>query len=153
MLQVSKLLPRGQPLAPVLLQRAAQVVLDWDTRQKSRFQATDSQGRTLGVFLPLLPTTPFILLAAWCFARSSPRFHHWLLYHSWFGGYLRHWQKYRAMPPGAKPRAVVMILLTFAISLWLVNLTWVRILLLIILTCLLIFMWRIPVVDAKQQKH
>ena len=108
---------------------------------------------TLGVFLPLLPTTPFILLAAWCFARSSPRFHHWLLYRSWFGGYLRHWQNYRAMPPGAKPRAVAMILLTFAISLWLVNLTWVRILLLIILTCLLIFMWRIPVVDAKQQKH
>ena len=89
---------------------------------------------TLGVFLPLLPTTPFILLAAWCFARSSPRFHHWLLYRPWFGGYLRHWQKYRAMPPGAKPRAVAMILLTFAISLWLVNLTWVRILLLIILT-------------------
>ena len=107
---------------------------------------------TLGVFLPLLPTTPFILLAAWCFARSSPRFHHWLLYRSWFGGYLRHWQQYRAMPPGAKPRAV-MILLTFAISLWLVNLTWVRILLLIVLACLLIFMWRIPVVDAKQQKH
>ncbi|WP_336185435.1 DUF454 family protein [Klebsiella grimontii] len=108
---------------------------------------------TLGVFLPLLPTTPFILLAAWCFARSSPRFHHWLLYRSWFGGYLRHWQQYRAMPPGAKPRAVVMILLTFAISLWLVNLTWVRIFLLIVLVCLLIFMWRIPVVDAKQQKH
>lgn len=108
---------------------------------------------TLGVFLPLLPTTPFILLAAWCFARSSPRFHHWLLYRSWFGGYLRHWQQYRAMPPGAKPRAVVMILLTFAISLWLVNLTRVRIFLLIVLACLLIFMWRIPVVDAKQQKH
>ena len=108
---------------------------------------------TLGVFLPLLPTTPFILLAAWCFARSSPRCHQWLLYRSWFGGYLRHWQQYRAMPPGAKPRAVVMILLTFAISLWLVNLTWVRILLLIVLACLLIFMWRIPVVDAKQQKH
>ena len=108
---------------------------------------------TLGVFLPLLPTTPFILLAAWCFARSSPRFHHWLLYRSWFGGYLRHWQQYRAMPPGAKPRAVMMILLTFAISLWLVNLTWVRIFLLIVLACLLIFMWRIPVGDGEQQKH
>lgn len=107
----------------------------------------------LGVFLPLLPTTPFILLAAWCFARSSPRFHAWLLYRSWFGSYLRHWQQYKAMPPGAKPRAIVMILLTFAVSLWLVKLFWVRILLLVILTCLLIFMWRIPVVDAEQQKE
>ncbi|MFB5078876.1 DUF454 family protein [Raoultella sp. C349492] len=108
---------------------------------------------TLGVVLPLLPTTPFILLAAWCFARSSPRFHRWLLYRSWFGGYLRHWQQYRAMPPCAKPRAIGMIILTFAISLWLVKLTWVRIMLLVILACLLLFMWRIPVVDAKQQKH
>ena len=116
---------------------------------------------TLGVVLPLLPTTPFILLpttpfillAAWCFARSSPRFHHWLLYRSWFGGYLRHWQKHRAMPPGAKPRAIAVILTTFAISLWLVKMMWVRILMLIILSCLLIFMWRIPVVDEKQQKH
>ncbi|SQC08852.1 membrane protein [Klebsiella pneumoniae] len=108
---------------------------------------------TLGVFLPLLPTTPFILLAAWCFARSSPRFHQWLLYRSWFGGYLRHWQQYRAMPSRAKPRAIAMIVVTFAISLWLVKLTWVRIMLLVILACLLIFMWRIPVVDAKQQKH
>ncbi|PIM53422.1 urease accessory protein UreE [Roseateles chitinivorans] len=52
MIQVSKLLARGAGLAPVLLKRAASVTLDWDTRQKSRFQATDSQGRELGVFLP-----------------------------------------------------------------------------------------------------
>jgi urease accessory protein len=52
MLQVSKLLPQGQGLAPVLLKRAASVELDWDVRQKSRFDATDSQGRHLGVFLP-----------------------------------------------------------------------------------------------------
>ncbi|ALB71547.1 DUF454 family protein [Cronobacter muytjensii] len=106
---------------------------------------------TLGVVLPLLPTTPFLLLAAWCFARSSPRFHHWLLYRSWFGGYLRHWQQYRAMPPGAKPRAILVILATFAISLWMVKIFWVRIVLLIILGGLLMFMWRIPVVDEKQQ--
>ena len=52
MLQASKLIPQGQGLAPVLLKRAAAVQLDWDVRQKSRFDAVDSQGRTLGVFLP-----------------------------------------------------------------------------------------------------
>jgi len=52
MLQVGKILPGGQGLAPVLLQRAATVELDWDVRQKSRFDATDSHGRHLGVFLP-----------------------------------------------------------------------------------------------------
>ena len=52
MFQVSKLMPQGQGLAPVLLKRAATVELDWDVRQKSRFDATDSQGRQLGVFLP-----------------------------------------------------------------------------------------------------
>jgi urease accessory protein len=51
MLTVNKLISRGRGLAPVLLRRAATVSLDWDTRQKSRFDATDSQGRLLGVFL------------------------------------------------------------------------------------------------------
>jgi len=52
MLTINKILPRGTPLAPVLLKRATTVVLDWDTRAKSRFDATDSAGRHLGVFLP-----------------------------------------------------------------------------------------------------
>jgi urease accessory protein len=52
MLQVSKIMPQGAGLAPVLLKRAATVELDWDVRQKSRFEATDSQGRQLGIFLP-----------------------------------------------------------------------------------------------------
>ncbi len=52
MLTVNKLIPQGQGLAAVLLKRAATVELDWDVRQKSRFDATDSQGRHLGVFLP-----------------------------------------------------------------------------------------------------
>ncbi len=51
MLTVNKLLPQGQGLAAVLLRRAASVELDWDVRQKSRFEATDSQGRQIGVFL------------------------------------------------------------------------------------------------------
>ena len=52
MLTVNKLMAQGHGLAPVLLKRAATVELDWDVRQKSRFDATDSQGRALGVFLP-----------------------------------------------------------------------------------------------------
>ena len=52
MLTINKLLPQGQGLAGVLLKRAATVEIDWDVRQKSRFDTTDSQGRTLGVFLP-----------------------------------------------------------------------------------------------------
>ena len=52
MLQASKLIPQGQGLAPVLVRRAAHLELDWDVRQKSRFDATASNGRNVGVFLP-----------------------------------------------------------------------------------------------------
>ncbi|MBJ2155597.1 urease accessory protein UreE [Variovorax sp. IB41] len=52
MLTANKLMPQGRGLAPVLLKRAATVELDWDVRQKSRFDATDSQGRQIGIFLP-----------------------------------------------------------------------------------------------------
>jgi urease accessory protein len=52
MITCSKLMPQGRGLARVLVQRASSITLDWDTRQKSRFDATDSQGCILGVFLP-----------------------------------------------------------------------------------------------------
>lgn len=52
MLTINKLIPQGQGLAPALLKRAASVELDWDTRSKSRFEAVDTSGRRLGVFLP-----------------------------------------------------------------------------------------------------
>ena len=52
MLTINKLIPQARGLAPVLVKRAASVELDWDVRQKSRFETTDSTGRTLGVFLP-----------------------------------------------------------------------------------------------------
>ena len=52
MLQTAKLIPQGQGLASVLVKRATTVTLDWDLRQKSRFETTDSLGRSVGVFLP-----------------------------------------------------------------------------------------------------
>ncbi len=52
MISISKIIPQGTGLAPVLIKRASTIELDWDTRQKSRFDGTDSMGRQLGVFLP-----------------------------------------------------------------------------------------------------
>ncbi|MEQ5110177.1 DUF454 family protein [Providencia vermicola] len=104
-----------------------------------------------GVVLPILPTTPFLLFAAWCFSRSSPRFHQWLLYRSWFGSYLRHWQKYRGLPKGAKPKAIILILLTFSLSIWVVSYLWLKIGLFGLLCWLLYFMYRLPVVDEAIQ--
>ncbi|MCV6587866.1 MAG: YbaN family protein [Marinobacterium sp.] len=52
----------------------------------------------VGVLLPLLPTTPFVLVAAWCFARSSTRFHHYLLQHRLFGALIRDWERYGVIP-------------------------------------------------------
>jgi hypothetical protein len=57
---------------------------------------------TVGIFLPLLPTTPFLLLAAGCFARASRRLHHWLLNHAVFGPIVLEWREHRAMPYRAK---------------------------------------------------
>ncbi|PLR38849.1 hypothetical protein CYR55_08175 [Chimaeribacter californicus] len=104
----------------------------------------------LGAVLPLLPTTPFLLLAAWCFSRSSPRFHHWLLYRSWFGSYLRHWQAHRALPPNTKWKAMAFTALSISISLFFIRILWVRVLLAMLMLVLLAIIWRLPVVDQKQ---
>jgi len=69
----------------------------------------------VGVFLPVLPTTPFLILAVACFARSSPRLETWLLEHPRFGGPLRDWRERRAIPRKAKIAAVVMMTISYAI--------------------------------------
>jgi uncharacterized membrane protein YbaN (DUF454 family) len=51
----------------------------------------------LGVVLPLLPTTPFLLVGAACFARSSPKWHQWLLNHRWFGAFIHNWQVHQCI--------------------------------------------------------
>jgi len=71
----------------------------------------------IGIFLPLLPTVPFLLLAAFGFARSSERLHGWLLSHPTFGPPIESWRERGAIGPRAKRVATVSILATFALSL------------------------------------
>lgn len=70
----------------------------------------------LGVFLPVLPTTPFLLLAAACYARSSRRVYRWLLQHPHFGPLIGEWREHRSMPYRAKRKALLLIALSFGVS-------------------------------------
>lgn len=63
----------------------------------------------IGIFVPVLPTTPFLLLAAACFVRSSDRLYNWLMHHKWFGEYIRHYREYRAVTLQAKIIALVLL--------------------------------------------
>ncbi len=97
-----------------------------------------------GIVLPLLPTTPFILLAAACFARSSPRFHDWLLNQRVAGPIIREWQTHRAMPRRVKRIAYVLMLLSFGVSILIVPELWHRLMLAGLGLTLGYFLWRIP---------
>jgi len=72
----------------------------------------------VGVILPGLPTTPFVLLAAACFAKASPRLHAWLLAHRWMGPMVRDWEANHSLPLKAKCLAIGMMLLMVSASAW-----------------------------------
>lgn len=66
----------------------------------------------IGLAVPLLPTTPFLLLAAWCFSRSSRRLHDWLLAHRVLGPPVRAWREHGAVSPRAKALAIGLLWLS-----------------------------------------
>ena len=67
----------------------------------------------IGVLLPVVPTTPFMLLALWAFSRSSERFHHWLYHHKFFGPPLQMWQQHRVIPLVAKIMSISFMSISF----------------------------------------
>jgi uncharacterized protein len=99
----------------------------------------------VGIFLPLLPTTPFVLLAAACFARGSERFHQWLLANRTFGPMVFEWERHRSLPYRTKVTAIVLMSLTMAISIvFFVEPPWLKIALALFGVTLALWMYRIP---------
>ncbi|AZQ10015.1 YbaN family protein [Shewanella khirikhana] len=104
-----------------------------------------------GVFLPLLPTVPFVLLSAFCFARSSERLHRWLLAHPWFSDALNNWEQKKAIRKGLKRKAMLLSSLSFMASIAVVPLIWVKIMLGCMLLALLLYLRSIPELEDEHQ--
>lgn len=98
----------------------------------------------IGVFLPLLPTVPFVLLAAFFFARSSERLHNWLLDHPTFGPSIQDWNEHGAIHPRAKRLATLSIVVVFGVSLVLGLATKILVIQALTLSCVLLFIWTRP---------
>ncbi|MDP3025258.1 MAG: YbaN family protein [candidate division Zixibacteria bacterium] len=87
----------------------------------------------LGIFLPLLPTTPFLLLAAVCYARSSKRFYNWLLNNKWFGNYIKNYRERKGVPLKVKVLSISFLWITIGYSVvFVVHIFLVRIILILI---------------------
>ena len=102
----------------------------------------------VGIVLPLLPTTPFILLAAFCFSRGSARCEQWLLTHPRFGPMVQDWRANRALPLRAKQLATAMMAISSVGSWWLLppQMGWIP-----AVCCIAVamWMWRLPTRDAE----
>jgi uncharacterized membrane protein YbaN (DUF454 family) len=84
----------------------------------------------VGLILPLLPTSPFLLLAAVCYARGSARFYHWLLTNRWCGAYIRNYREGNGIPLRQKVLALLLLWLVIGYTAWLVvSLWWMKVIL------------------------
>ncbi len=99
---------------------------------------------SIGIFIPLLPTVPFLLLALACFDRSSPRFHQWLLSHEVLGEPIREWQRSRSIPKKSKYIAIGSMIISGGISLCLIEPLYLQIFLVVLLSCVASYLLRLP---------
>ncbi|WP_052177803.1 YbaN family protein [Methylotenera sp. G11] len=99
----------------------------------------------IGIFLPVMPTTPFILLAAALFARGSERFHSWLLAHHLAGPLITDWYEHRSLRPAIKRWAYLLTVISFSSSILIVDPIALKLLLLAFAAVLIYCLWRMPV--------
>ena len=103
----------------------------------------------LGIFLPLLPATPFLLLSAACYAKSSKRFYGWLLNNKWFGSYLRDYRKKKGVPLKVKLFAISLLWVTILLAAaFVVDFLFIRIVLILIAGLVTIHILRIRTLRA-----
>lgn len=98
----------------------------------------------VGAVLPLLPTVPFMLLAAFCFARSSPRMHDWLTTHPRLGPPIDDWRRHRAIGRRGKRLATWSVVAAFSLSVWFGAPAWALGLQAVALSGVMLFIWTRP---------
>jgi uncharacterized membrane protein YbaN (DUF454 family) len=96
----------------------------------------------VGIFLPVLPTTPFLLLAAACFARSSERFYNWLVNHPKLGPWIRDYLEGNGIPLKGKVYAIGLMWVSISFSCYLVPMFWARTFMLTSAVCVTIYILR-----------
>jgi uncharacterized protein len=98
----------------------------------------------LGMFIPLLPTTIFLLMAAYCYSRSSERFHTWLLTNRWCGKYISNYRSGRGMTVRQKVSSISMLWLSIGLSMWMIGSgLWLNVFLAMIASAVTIHLLRI----------
>jgi uncharacterized membrane protein YbaN (DUF454 family) len=86
----------------------------------------------IGIILPVLPTTPFLLLAAACYIRSSEKFYNWLITNKYFGKYIRNYREGRGIPLRVKITAIIFLWVAICISVYIIPFLWIKILIAVI---------------------
>ncbi|MCL9781806.1 YbaN family protein [Vibrio sp. S4M6] len=107
----------------------------------------------IGIILPLLPTTPFLLLASACFLRGSDKFSRWLHSHSLFGPMISDWHEHRAVARSTKRWGLVVITVSFAVSIWLVANLWLQAFLVLLYLVLICGFIRLPTLEFVANKR
>ena len=108
----------------------------------------------IGIFVPILPTTPFLLLAACCFARSSRTFLNWLLTNRWFGAYIRNYREGRGIPRREKVLMITALWLTIGFSaLYAVSVWWGKLLLVAVAIGVTVHLVRIRTFKPAPEIH
>jgi hypothetical protein len=104
----------------------------------------------LGIILPLLPTTPFLLLTAACYMRGSDRMYQWLLNNKWFGKYIRNYREGKGIPLRGKISAIVLLWTTISFTaIFIISIDVIRVTLFLIATIVSIYLIRLPTLEKS----